>query len=135
MLSKHSADDGFGQFVTILEWVCWKTDAYFGKVDKNGTSQTCPNCGAHTGKKELKVRIHNCKSCGYTTTREQRIRAIVCFADWESFAFRAAAQEVRNRGLKAVGQVVSKNVCGDGLAGVSGHTSLAKNLGSRKLES
>ncbi|MDJ0570658.1 MAG: hypothetical protein QNJ53_16655 [Pleurocapsa sp. MO_192.B19] len=39
----------------MLQWVCWKTDTYFAKVDQNGTSQTCPNCGAHTGKKTLDV--------------------------------------------------------------------------------
>ncbi len=114
MLSKHSADAGFGQFVNILQWVCWKTDTYFAKVDKNGTSQTCPNCGAHTGKKELDVRVHSCPECGYTTTRDV-----------------AAAQEIRNRGIQAVGQIVSENVCGDGLAGASSNTGLAKNLGSR----
>ncbi len=96
MLSKDSADGGFGQFVNILQWVCWKTDTYFAKVDKNGTSQTCPNCGAHTGKKTLDVRIHDCSDCGYSTTRDV-----------------AAAQEVRNRGLKAVGQIVLENVCED----------------------
>jgi putative transposase len=49
MLSKQSADAGFGQFVNILQWVCWKSDTYFAKVDKDGTSQICPNCGEHTG--------------------------------------------------------------------------------------
>ena len=82
MLSKQSADAGFGQFVNILQWVCWKTDTYFAKVNKNGTSQTCPNCGAHTGKKSLDVRVHHCNECGYTTTRDV-----------------AAAQEIRNRGV------------------------------------
>lgn len=114
MLSKHSADAGFGQFVSILQWVCWKTDTYFAKVDKDGTSQICPNCGAYTGKKALDIRVHNCFECGYTTTRDI-----------------AAAQEVRNRGVKAVGQIVSENVCGDGLAGATGHSGLAKNLRSR----
>ncbi len=57
MLSKSSADAGFGQFVKLLEWVCWKTDTYFGQVNKDGTSQICPSCGTHTGKKELKVRV------------------------------------------------------------------------------
>ena len=115
MLSKHSADAGFGQFVNILQWVCWKMDVYFAKVDKDGTSQICPNCGTHTGKKALDVRVHSCPSCGYTTSRDI-----------------AAAQEIKNRGLNAVGQTVSENVCGDGLAGAAGHSSLAKNLGSRK---
>jgi putative transposase len=118
MLSKHSADAGFGQFVNILEWVCFRRDVYFAKVNKDGTSQTCPNCGAHTGKKTLDIRVHHCQECGYTTTRDV-----------------AAAQEVRNRGLKAVGQIVSENVCGDGLAGTNGHISLVKNLGSRKSKS
>ena len=84
--------------------------------DKNGTSQTCPNCGVHTGKKTLDVRIHSCPSCNYTTSRDV-----------------AAAKVVRNRGTKAVGQIVStarpahgepsspsflaENVCRDGLAG------------------
>ena len=118
MLSKHSADAGFGQFVNILEWVCWKTDTYFAKVDKDGTSQTCPNCGAHTGKKELEVRVHNCSECGYTTTRDV-----------------AAAQEVRNRGLKAVGQIVSENVCGLRATGSIGHDALVSGGRSRKLAS
>ncbi|MGL5835602.1 MAG: zinc ribbon domain-containing protein, partial [Waterburya sp.] len=100
-------------------------------------SQTCPNCGAHTGKKTLDIRIHSCSECGYTTTRDV-----------------AAAQEVKNRGVKvshcglggfrrgasgepvrAVGQIVLKNVCEDGLTGTSGHTSLVKNLGNRNPKS
>ena len=116
MLSKHSADAGFGQFVNILQWVCWKTDTYFAKVDKDNTSQVCPNCGAHRGKKTLDIRIHNCQWCGYTTTRDV-----------------AAAQEVRNRGIekvasleeifkacdnRAVGQIVSENVCGLDATGI-----------------
>lgn len=118
MLSKHSADAGFGQFVNILQWVCWKTDTYFAKVSKDGTSQTCPCCGAHTGSKALDVRVHSCSECGYTTTRDV-----------------AAAQVVRNRGITAVGQTVDENVCGDVLAGSVGHDGLAKNLRNRKLTS
>ncbi|MEI2583077.1 zinc ribbon domain-containing protein [Scytonema sp. PRP1] len=33
--------------------VCWKRQVYFAKVDHKGTSQTCPNCGAYTEKKNL----------------------------------------------------------------------------------
>ncbi|WP_156185098.1 zinc ribbon domain-containing protein, partial [Crocosphaera watsonii] len=61
ILSKHSADAGFGQFVDILKWVCFRRDLYFAKVNKDGTSQTCPNCGSHTGKKTLDVRVHHQK--------------------------------------------------------------------------
>jgi putative transposase len=104
MLSKHSADAGFGQFVNILEWVCFRQNVYFAKVDKNGTSQTCPNCGAHTGKKALDIRVHHCQECGYTTTRDV-----------------AASQFVRNRGIQAVGQVVLENVCELDATGSIGH--------------
>ena len=60
---------------------------YFAKVDPNWTSQTCPQCGVHTGKKELSERVHHCAECGYTTDRDV-----------------AAAQVVEQRGFVAVGQ-------------------------------
>jgi putative transposase len=92
MFCKHTLDAGFGQFFTILSYVSWKRGKYFGKVNKDGTSQTCPNCNAHTGKKALNVRIHFCPECGYTTSRDV-----------------AAAQVIRNRGVNAVGQTVLEN--------------------------
>ncbi len=118
MLSKASADAGFGQFVNILEWICWKTGTYFAKVNKDGTSQICPNCGVHTGKKSLDIRVHNCQQCGYTTTRDV-----------------AASQEVRNRGVKAVGQIVSENVCGLDATGSIGNDILVGTVRSRKPKS
>ena len=89
MFSKHTLDAGFGEFLSILEWVCWKRGVYFAKVNPNGTSQTCPNCNHHTGKKELSERVHQCGECGYTTDRDV-----------------AAAQVVMQRGLAAVGHTV-----------------------------
>ena len=118
ILSKHSADAGFGQFIQILEWVCWKTDTYFAKVNKDGTSQTCPNCGTHTGKKTLDVRVHHCHECGYTTTRDV-----------------AASQEVRNRGLNALGHSVAQNVCGLDATGSIGNDILVGTGRSRKPKS
>ncbi len=118
MLSEHSADAGFGQFVNILEWVCFRRDVYFAKVNKDGTSQTCPNCGADTGKKTLDIRFHHCNECGYTTTRDV-----------------AASQEVRNRGLTALGHSVVKNVCGLDATGSIGHDILVGTGRSRKLAS
>lgn len=94
MFCKHTLDAGFGQFFNILSYISWKRGKYFGKVDKNGTSQICPNCDAHTGKKTLDVRIHSCSECGYTTNRDV-----------------AASQVIRNRGINAVGQTVSENAC------------------------
>ncbi|MDJ0688417.1 MAG: transposase [Xenococcaceae cyanobacterium MO_188.B32] len=118
MLSKSSADAGFGQFVNILEWVCFRRGVYFAKVNKDGTSQTCPNCGSHTGKKILDVRFHQCGECGYSTTRDV-----------------AASQVIRNRELKAVGQVVSENVCKLDATGSIGHDTLVGTGRSRKLAS
>lgn len=89
MLAKHCLDAAWGSFLEILNWVAWKRGVYFAKVDPNGTSQTCPNCGTHTGKKELDVRVHHCDECGYTTDRDV-----------------AAAIVVEQRGLTAVGQTV-----------------------------
>lgn len=90
MLSKHTLDAGFGQFLTILGWVCWKRNVFFLKVDANGTSQICPQCDAHVPK-DLSVRIHDCPICGYRTDRDV-----------------ASAQEVKKRGLAAVGHTVLK---------------------------
>ncbi len=118
MFSKQSADAGFGQFVNILEWICFRRDVYFAKVNKDGTSQTCPNCGAHTGKKTLDIRVHSCSECGYKTTRDV-----------------AAAQEIRNRGISALGHSVLENVCGLRATGSIGHITLVGGERSRKLAS
>jgi putative transposase len=113
MFCKHTLDAGFGQFVSILQSVCWKRGVYFAKVDNDYTSQVCPQCDTHTGKKELKDRIHSCQSCGYTTHRDV-----------------AAAQVIRNRGVSALGPSVEENACGDGLAGTG--DSLVKSRRSKK---
>src|SRR5919202_5517679 len=115
MFGKHTLDAGFGQFVNILKWVCWKRGVYFGEVNKDYTSQVCPQCDTHTGQKKLSDRIHSCPECGYTTHRDV-----------------AAAQIVRNRGLSGVGRIldVKENACGDGLAGTG--NSLVKSPRSKK---
>ena len=90
MFCKHTLDAGFGQFLTILNWVCWKRGVYFAKVNPNGTSQTCPRCNAHVAK-DLSVRVHNCPECRYQTNRDV-----------------AAAQVIVQRGISAAGLVVDK---------------------------
>ncbi len=60
-------------------------------VDAKGTSQTCPQCGTHTGIKTLAERVHKCDSCNYQTDRDV-----------------AAAQVVMQRGCSAVGHMVMK---------------------------
>jgi len=115
MFGKHTLDAGFGQFINILQWVCWKRGVFFAKVDKDYTSQVCPQCDTHTGKKELSDRIHICHECGYQTQRDV-----------------AAAQIVRNRGLSGVGRILDtkENACGDGLMGTGNR--LVKNPRTRK---
>jgi putative transposase len=65
------------------------------KVDKNGTSQTCPECDSHTGKKSLSQRVHICHVCGHQESRDT-----------------AAAKVIRKRGLRAVGHTVQEKACG-----------------------
>ncbi len=91
MLGKHTLEAGLGQFVNVvLPWVCWKRDVYYGKVDPNGTSQECPDCGAVV-RKELRVREHHCPDCGSLKPRDI-----------------ASGQVIRNRGVSAVGHIADK---------------------------
>lgn len=99
MLGKHTLDAGWGQFLQLLSWVCWKRGVYFAKVEAAGTSQTCPECDAHVSK-NLSQRKHECTTCGYKTDRDV-----------------AAAQVVRNRGVCAVGQMVDENAWGRDASG------------------
>ncbi len=99
MLGKHTLDAGWGQFLQLLSWVCWKRGLYFAKVEAAGTSQTCPECDAHVHK-SLRERVHTCPECGYKTDRDV-----------------AAAQVVRNRGVFAVGQTVDEIACGRDASG------------------
>ena len=84
-LGKQMLDGGFGQFRDLLSWVCWKRGKYFAQVDHKYTSQICPECGTHTGKKELSERVHVCDECGYQTSRDH-----------------ASGRVILNRGLKKV---------------------------------
>lgn len=100
MLCKHTLEAGFGQFLNILSWTCWKRGAHFAKVDPNGTSQVCPKCDAQV-RKDLSVRVHHCPECGYTTDRDV-----------------ASAQVIRERGITAAGLAVAENVCVGEAAGI-----------------
>ena len=103
IVRKQSLDSGIGQFINeILPYICWKRSKFYLKVDKNGTSQECSNCGHHTGKKQLGERVHNCQFCGYTASRDV-----------------VSAEVIRNRGLIAVGHTVNEIAYGDVLTGIS----------------
>lgn len=100
MFGKHMLDAGFGAFRTIVKYVCWKRDKFFGVVNARGTSQECPECGAVV-KKDLSVRVHNCSECGFTTDRDV-----------------AAGLVIRNRGIASFstdGQSGIEIVWADGL--------------------
>ena len=84
-LGKQMLDGGFGQFRQLLSWVCWKRGRYFSEVDHKFTSQICPKCNTHTGKKELSQRFHICPMCNYQTTRDH-----------------ASSEVILNRGLEKV---------------------------------
>ncbi|MFB2978847.1 zinc ribbon domain-containing protein [Microseira sp. BLCC-F43] len=94
----------FGQFLNLLEWVAKKHQVLFARVNPDGTSQTCPKCRTHTGKKELSFRVHKCDVCGYETDRD-----------------RAASEVIRLRGLdnlSTVGLTGIENAYAVGLPGV-----------------
>ena len=89
-LGKHMLDAALGQFVNqVLPWVCFKRSVYLGKVDPNGTSQECPDCGSEV-RKDLSVRVHSCHNCGSIKPRDI-----------------ASAQVINARGLSGI-----ENVCG-----------------------
>ncbi len=103
LFGKHMLDAAFGQFRTIVKYVCWKRGKFFATVDARGTSQECPECGGEV-KKDLSVRVHFCQHCGYKTDRDV-----------------AAGQNIRNRGIKlisTVGQTGMETACADALPGV-----------------
>jgi putative transposase len=87
MFGKQMLDAAFGQFRTIVKYVCWKRGKFFSEVDARGTSQLCPECGGEV-KKDLSVRVHDCPHCGYKTDRDV-----------------AAGQNIRNRGIESISTV------------------------------
>jgi putative transposase len=95
-------DGAFGQFRTIVKYVCWKRGKLFSEVDAFGTSQQCPECGGEV-KKDLSVRVHDCPHCGHKTDRDV-----------------AAGQNIRNRGIKLIstaGLAGMETACADDLPG------------------
>ncbi len=103
MFGKQMLDAAFGQFRTIVRYVCWKRGKFFGEVDARGTSQECPECRAQV-RKDLSVRAHICPNCGYTTDRDV-----------------ASGQVIRNRGIAQIstlGHSGKETACADGLPGV-----------------
>jgi putative transposase len=124
MLGKHMLDAAFGQFRTIVKYVCWKRGKFFSEVDARGTSQECPECGGEV-RKDLSVRVHRCPHCAYTTDRDV-----------------AAGQNIRNRGITLIstlGHSGKETACADELPGIevtqSRQVSKTRKGGTRKPKS
>ncbi len=102
LFAKQSLDSGIGSFINeILPFICWKRGKYYLKVDKDYSSQTCPNCRLFTGKKLLSQRLHECQYCHVEMSRDT-----------------ASAKIIEQRGKTAVGQPVVENACEGRGAGV-----------------
>ena len=96
IVRKQSLDSGIGHFINeILPFVCWKRGKFYLKVNKDLTSQICPNCDKKTGKKALKERKHSCPYCQTIESRDI-----------------AAAKVIKKRGLSAVGRTVLPELTG-----------------------
>jgi putative transposase len=102
MFGRPMLDAAFGQFRSLVKYVCWKRGKFFAEVDARGTSQECPECGAEV-RKDLSVRVHICPECNYITDRDV-----------------ASGQVIRNRGIVLIstaGLAGTETVCAVGLPG------------------
>ena len=102
MLRKDCVDASFGQFLSLLEWVCWKRGAYFLKVNPSGTSQTCPECLANVSK-PLSEREHNCPECGYSAHRDCAAARMVLLRGLESIVLRDSEEPKEPAGSRSAG--------------------------------
>ncbi len=69
-LSKSIADAGWGIFFDLLSYKAEEAGRIVIKVNPNGTSQICSQCGEKVPKK-LSVRVHNCPHCGLILDRDE----------------------------------------------------------------
>ena len=67
---KATMDNGYGQFLNLLEYKLTNRGKLFIKVDKwFPSSQLCSSCG-HRQKLELSERIYECPQCGLHIDRD-----------------------------------------------------------------
>ena len=107
MLGKHTIDASFGQLRTILEYVAQKRDVFIGRVDHRGTSQTCPNCRTEV-RKDLSVRISDCKDCGYVVDRDIASGQEICNRGQETYRGTREKQEIGSQVVLSGNFVVDK---------------------------
>jgi putative transposase len=68
-LAQSISDVAWGQFLSILAYEAEYASRQFTRVNPNGTSQRCSNCGADVPK-SLSIRIHRCPYCGAILPRD-----------------------------------------------------------------
>jgi putative transposase len=68
-LSKSIVDAAWGQFMQRLAYKAEEAGCTFVRVNPNGTSQECSQCGTVV-QKNIGVRVHSCPLCGLTIDRD-----------------------------------------------------------------
>ena len=83
--SRNRASASWRTFIDFLEYKCDREGTHFVKVEPEGTTQECAECGVES-EKTLWVREHSCPTCGFETDRDEN-----------------AAYNVLQRGLQELG--------------------------------
>ena len=83
--SRNRASASWRTFINLLEYKCERGGTHFVKVEPEGTTQECAECGVEV-EKALWVREHSCPTCGFETDRDEN-----------------AAYNVLKRGLSELG--------------------------------
>jgi putative transposase len=68
-LAKDVTDQGWGAFLTMLEYKAAEAGTRLIRVPPRGTSQTCSGCGVVVTKR-LSERTHRCPACGLVIDRD-----------------------------------------------------------------
>jgi putative transposase len=106
-LGKHTIDASFGQLRSILEYVAIKRNVFVGRVDHRGTSQTCPNCRSIV-RKDLSVRISDCKECSYVVDRDIASGQEICNRGQETYRGTPEKQEIGSQVVLSGNLVLDK---------------------------
>ena len=68
--SRNRASASWRTFIDFLEYKCDREGTHFVKVEPEGTTQECAECGVEV-EKALWVREHSCPTCGFETDRDE----------------------------------------------------------------
>jgi putative transposase len=89
--AKNKQDVAWSRFIRLLEYKGELHGTHVELVEPGGTTKECAWCGVETAE-PIWVREHSCPACGHTDDRDLN-----------------AAKNVRNRGLKQLGQGLSES--------------------------